>query len=176
MARAKFVKSARKDNVNQGIKKGDSYWWWSFRFGGKRYSKTPPRRSQLTQSSFLGTMYDAEDDLSKAVAEFSAGQLGFDELADACESAALEIRDAGDECDSSRENMPEGLKEGGVGELLGNRKEQADQLADELENAAEEIRSLTPEEDKEENKDEDEVSSEVQAAIDAVEAISWEYE
>ncbi len=53
MARAHFVKKARKDNPAAGIKAGDSYYWWKFRRGGKHYSKTAPRPSQLTQSEYL---------------------------------------------------------------------------------------------------------------------------
>ena len=39
MPRVHHVKSARKDNPV--AKKGESYYWWKFRYGGKRYSKTP---------------------------------------------------------------------------------------------------------------------------------------
>jgi hypothetical protein len=52
MARAHFVKKARKAIPGTDIKKGDSYYWWKFRFGGKRTSKTAPKASQLTQSEF----------------------------------------------------------------------------------------------------------------------------
>jgi len=47
MARA-TQQRARKDYPAQGIKKGDSYWKWSFRFGGTFKSLTKPQPSQLT--------------------------------------------------------------------------------------------------------------------------------
>jgi len=50
MARANFVKKARKDN--SVVKKGESYYWWKFAYGSKQYSKEAPSRSQLTQSGF----------------------------------------------------------------------------------------------------------------------------
>ena len=56
MPRVYFVKKARKD-YPVGIKKGDSYYWWKFRYGGIHRSKTRPRPSQLTQSEFLSTIY-----------------------------------------------------------------------------------------------------------------------
>jgi len=65
MARATFVKSARKDYPDHGIKKGESYWHWAFMQGGrggaKRYSKTEPRPSQLTQSEFWGNVLGLQE-------------------------------------------------------------------------------------------------------------------
>jgi len=53
MPRVHFVKHARKDN--DLVKKGESYYWWKFRFTGKCMSKTPPRKSQLTESEYWKT-------------------------------------------------------------------------------------------------------------------------
>ncbi len=52
MPRVTHVKKARKDNPV--CKAGESYYWWKFRYGGKRYSLTRPRPSQLTQSAYFG--------------------------------------------------------------------------------------------------------------------------
>lgn len=52
MPRVTFVKKARKDYPEHGIERGDSYYWWKFRRGAKHVSKTRPRPSQLTQSSY----------------------------------------------------------------------------------------------------------------------------
>lgn len=76
MARATFVKKARKDIPGTDIKAGESYYWWKFRFGGKHYSKTPPRRSQLTQSDFLGQLYAIEDEIQGLVADDTLGRDG----------------------------------------------------------------------------------------------------
>ena len=54
MPRVTHVKAARKDNPV--CKKGESYYWWKFRYGGKRYSLTRPRASQLTQSAYYGAV------------------------------------------------------------------------------------------------------------------------
>lgn len=70
MARLHSVKKARKANKTAGIKKGDSYFWWKFRFGGKHFSKTRPRRSQLTQSAFYAAMYDIEDDYAEICTDY----------------------------------------------------------------------------------------------------------
>jgi len=57
MPKVHCVKAARKDYPECGIKKGDTYYWWKFRFGGKHESKTYPKQSQLTQSEFLSQVY-----------------------------------------------------------------------------------------------------------------------
>lgn len=65
MPRVHFVKKARKDVSNSDIKKGESYYWWKFRFGGKCVSRTPPKQSQLTQSDFLSQIYKIQDRISE---------------------------------------------------------------------------------------------------------------
>ena len=41
MARAIFVKKARKNIPGTSIKTGDSYYWWKFRFGVPRVPRNP---------------------------------------------------------------------------------------------------------------------------------------
>jgi hypothetical protein len=127
MTRANFVKAARKDYPNAGIKKGESYYWWSFRFGGKHMSKVPPKPSQLTQSDFLSHLYDIQERIEALDADdISALQSTVGEIAD-------ELRALGDECNDKRDNMPEGLQDGDVGQLLEARAEMCEQAASDLE-------------------------------------------
>lgn len=126
MPRVNFVKAARKDNSL--VKKGESYYWWKFRYGGKHMSLKPPRPSQLTQSSFLSTVYAALESLEDLTADMDA-----DDLKSAVEEAAGEIRSAGEEALSNRDNMPEALQDGETGNMLQERADAAEQLADELE-------------------------------------------
>ena len=125
MARAQFAKKTRKAIPDAGIKVGDSYYWWKFRFGGKRYSKTAPKRSQLTQSDFYGQIYDIEDEIAELDAD--------DSLPSCVEDIASRIREIGDECEEKRGNMPEQLQDSASGELLQERKDACDSAADELE-------------------------------------------
>jgi hypothetical protein len=56
MPKVNHVKCARKDNPEHDIKAGESYYWWSMMQGSrgvKHYSKTYPKRSQLTNSDFF---------------------------------------------------------------------------------------------------------------------------
>ena len=93
MARATHVKKARKDIPGTDIKAGDSYYWWKFMVGGrggpKHYSKERPRLSQLTQSEYLGTLYDLQDRLSALPADSS--------LADEVQSLVDDIRQLGED-------------------------------------------------------------------------------
>lgn len=115
MAHATFVKSAQKDYPEQGIKKGESYYWWSFRFGGKHYSKTPPRPSQLINSPFLSAVAEIEE----RIGEFSLAE--GDDVASCIEDIKSDIENLRDDTQGSFDNMPEGLQQGDTGQLLQGR-------------------------------------------------------
>lgn len=131
MARAHFVKSARKDNPV--AKKGESYWWWKHMIGGrggpKQYSKDRPKQSQLTQSEFLSNIYGASEELAEA-----NDPERFREIAQS-------VREAGEECQSKFDNMPDGLQQGDTGQLLEERASNAESWADAIESAADELES-----------------------------------
>lgn len=131
MARATFVKAARKDYPEHGIKKGESYYWWAFMVGGrggaKRYSKTPPTRSQLTQSEFYGRLYDIEDRVNALEASDA------DEMKSECDSIAEELRELGQEQTDKFDNLPENFQNGESGERLTERAEWCESQADEFE-------------------------------------------
>lgn len=135
MARAHFVKKARKDNP--AVLKGESYYWWKFRYGPKHYSKTRPTASQLTNSPFLSTLYALQDAI--AVLEDP------EEL----ESILDEISELRDECEGSLDNMPDHLRDtSDSGVILQERIDALDGWHQELEiidieeeNALEQIKS-----------------------------------
>lgn len=125
MARAHFVKSARKDNPVAS--KGESYYWWKFRYGPKHYSKNRPRRSQLTQSAFLATVYDIQD----STIELSDTVEG---LHTETEDLISQLEDLRDECESSLQEMPEHLQESSTsGEILQERIDALDEAISTLE-------------------------------------------
>lgn len=105
MPKVHYVKKARKDNPV--VKKGESYYWWKFRFGGKHYSRKYPKRSLLTQSSFLSQMYDIEDTLS----ERFDGCSDVNDFAAAIDELLSELDGLYDECQYSYDNMPENLRD-----------------------------------------------------------------
>lgn len=129
MARAIFVKKARKDN--SVVKKGESYYWWKFRFGGKHYSKERPRRSQLTQSGFLSQMYDIED----GIGEQNFTEMDSDAIQSTIDEFVSDIQCLLDECQESFDNMPEQLQESSSsGETLQMRIDGLEQAISDLEN------------------------------------------
>jgi uncharacterized protein YukE len=180
MPRVHFVKKARKAIKEAGVKKGDSYYWWKFRFGGKRVSKTPPKASQLTQSEFLGNMHAHQEDVDS----FSASSVeDIDSVAGQLRDKAEEIRELGNECEEKYNNMPDSLQQGPTGELLQTRTEQCENIATELDSAADEVEQVgTDLTDSLENKtltDEEKEKASADAFDQVTEIISnlgWEFE
>jgi len=127
MARANFVQKAAKDNEKAGIKKGDSYYWWQLYKSPKQYSKTRPRPSQLTGSTFLSGYYALQERLE----DLSIDTL--EDLESELNEIAGEIRELGEEQESNKENMPEGLQEGDTGQLLQERADGMGEWADSIE-------------------------------------------
>lgn len=113
MPRVTHVKKARKDNPV--CKKGGSYYWWKFRYGGKHYSLTRPRQSQLTQSAYFSTVYAMQEGIEDASVDCFDD---FETLKDDITSQVDELRD---ETQSSLDNMPESLTYSPTGELLQER-------------------------------------------------------
>ena len=98
--RVYHVKKARKDNP--AVKKGESYYWWKFAFGPKKYSKTYPKRSQLTQSYFKSWLWDFEDSFEDRFAKVESS----DDLGSILEEVKYELTIMRDEVQANLDNMP----------------------------------------------------------------------
>jgi hypothetical protein len=170
MARATFVKKARKTIKGTGIKKGDSYYWWKFRFGSKHVSKTPPRRSQLTQSAFYSTMYDAEDTAADIAEQLRTGKIDFADAKDQLEQIKGDVESAGDECQGAFDNMPEGLQQGDTGQLLERRVEVCQDISSEIDNID------IPDDDDEDLKNDDAREAKREEIANEIDGISWDIE
>jgi len=168
MARATFVKHARNDYPSQGIEKGDAYWWWKFRFGGKHYSKTAPRPSQLTQSEYLSTAYALQEQIEDIKVEDDNLQAVVDDL----RSVGDEIRALGTEQEEKIGNMPDSLQESDTAQMLQDRSEACESLADEIETAAGEIEDLIdPDLDVD-----DPAAADVDQVQSIIDGIGWNFE
>ncbi len=128
MARPEHRKAA-KDYPQQGIAKGDTYWYVKIKTGAyssrELRQKHPFKRSQLTSSDFLSQLYDWED----SIADFAGTH---DELQDFADT----IRQLGEEQRDKYDNMPEGLQQGDTGQMLEQRADACEAAADEIENIA----------------------------------------
>jgi hypothetical protein len=165
MPKVTHVKHARKAIKESGIKKGDSYYWWKFRFGGIHRSKTQPKPSQLTQSTFLSTMLELQERTEALVSNLRDGKTTCSDAASELSDIASEVRSAGEECQSSLDNMPEGLQQGDTGQMLQTRIDAAETIADDLEGVD------TPEEDEEDDdKDDKDEAGADNAAVDEPDA------
>jgi gas vesicle protein len=115
------------ENDKVFIAKGESYWWWQFLRGGKILSKTKPRSSQLTQSSFLSQLYEIQE----SIADFSAEiKEDFDSFK---EDLLDQIENLKDECQNSLDNMPDQLQYSPTGELLQERIDALDDWYSQIE-------------------------------------------
>lgn len=100
MPRVHKVNAARKDYPEEGISKGDTYYWWQFNFTKTRVkSKTYPKRSQLTKSHYLSSAYDIDDSI-QAMEDPEDLSMYMDEI------EALK-----DEAQDALDSMPEHLQE-----------------------------------------------------------------
>lgn len=111
------TQKAGKDYPDHGIKKGETYYWWKFRHGGKRKSKIYPKASQLTQSEYLSTLY--------ALTERS--EPSFDEIEEVIENIKSDLENLKDEVDGKISNMEQAFPNGcPVLETLQERSEALD--------------------------------------------------
>lgn len=138
MARA-FSAKAGKDYPEHGIKKGETYWYWSFFRGRKQYSKTRPTQSQLTNSPTLSAAYAAQESFEATISEAATP----DDLINACENADNELDSVIADIEETISNLEDGFPNGCPAleekqELLDNVNE----YKDEIESAKSEIESI----------------------------------
>lgn len=174
MARAQFIKSARKDYPEIGVKKGESYWRWSLNVGGRfvqRMSKTQPRRSQLTNSEFIAAMCDAEDNLQQAFAKFAQ-----DDEAETCdllaeiESVKSEVEQAREVCEEKQTNLEQAFPGGCPNlELMESRIAACNDIEDQLDSLVNDIEA------EEQDEDEDDQSFR-ERILDMEQNVNWDYE
>lgn len=143
MPRVHKVEHARKDYPDAGIEKGDTYYYWSFRYGGKRMSKTYPKPSQLTQSPFLIEFYSIQEEINAL-----ADPEDLDDI-------LSRIDNLRDECQDSLDNMPEALQDTSEsGMLLQERIDALESWYDELESIDRETDEELSEDEIEERREE----------------------
>lgn len=95
------------------------------------YSKERPRQSQLENSPFLSGIRAQEEALGDI--ELDGTERDASDIQGQVEDIISEIRNLGEECQSSLDNMPEGLQQGSTGELLQERVDECENMASELE-------------------------------------------
>jgi hypothetical protein len=156
MTRAHHVKSARKDNPDHGIKKGDSYYWWKFMRGGKHYSKTAPQPSQLTRSEFWSAVYSLGEEYAHTPELICDVESNVDDIKN-------RLQELADETQGKLDNMPQGLQDGDTGQMMQERISAIEDALGTLESL--DI-SYETNDDQSEGEKCEEVWSEVESALD----------
>jgi hypothetical protein len=195
MPRVTFVKKARKKNP--AVKAGESYYWWKFRYGSKHYSVTPPKQSQLTQSSKLSTIYATQEAVDALPSSWSPTSYddtdkqevadGIRAVADAFREGVETLRGVAEEYEESASNMEEYFQNSSQvdeirdkGQAVEGSADEWDNVADELESAADTLDGLdvyadegewTEEEDWDESERDEYISQFDSAVSDAENAI-----
>ena len=164
MPKVHFVKKARKDNP--AVKAGESYYWWAFRFGGKRYSSVRPRPSQLTSSDKLARIYEAQECVADALDDFKNDLSAVDELVEVLEDYASEVETVSEEYDESAENISERFGQTEQVEECFEKAEASMDLNDEIQTAVDEIGNI--------NESDAPLDERKHDILDAVENIDWE--
>lgn len=152
MPRVHQVKKARKDNPV--CKRGESYYWWKFRNGGKHFSLTYPKQSQLTQSPYLSVIYECADQWSglddPCLIEadqwdqaYIATWLG--QIADSMEGIAEQLRELVDQYEESATNMEEYFSGAERVDQLRDCGMECEATCDEIDNTVDEFRSTADE-------------------------------
>lgn len=140
MARVHYVKKARKDNP--AVKKGEPYYWWAFRFGGKHYSKTPPKGSQLTQSEFLSQFLEISEALDEI--NLSPTTLGeVQDIASTLEDLASQMEDLASETQDKQSALEDAFPGGcPTLDLLEERSQAAEEAQQTIEEAKDGLESV----------------------------------
>lgn len=127
MSKLNFVKRANKDNPV--AKKGEPYYWWRHYRGPIQYSKERPRQSRLESNEDLAEVYSILEEIEDCKLE----ELN-DEAANAERDAWVDrLRDVASNVEDKLSNIPEHLHDGDTGQLLQDRIEAINNVADEIE-------------------------------------------
>lgn len=136
---------ARKDYLENGIKKGDLYYRWHPKGSKWQRQIERPTQRQLTTNWFELAILDFQDRICGITSNVDIGS-SREEL----ESIITDIRELAEEQSEKIDNMPENFKECDVAELIRTRENGLNEWADELESAAGEINEEMSEEEFEE--------------------------
>ncbi|MCH9712694.1 MAG: hypothetical protein K0U20_08740 [Proteobacteria bacterium] len=140
MPRVHHVKKARKDNPV--CKKGESYYWASFKTGPrsstKRYWLTRPKQSQLTLSKMSG-VYAADEAIDETIRADMTGE----DISSAIQDVITSVEEVRDEYQESYDNMQDAFPSGcPTMEEIEEKVDTLDGWISELENAANDADAL----------------------------------
>lgn len=117
------------------INVGESYYTWCFYGGQPQYSKTAPKRSQLTQNWFKTELYSIQEEIEEYENQDP------EDVATLVESVIGSIESLRDECQEHFDNIPEQLQESDAGQTLQSRIDALDEALAEFENIDTEFES-----------------------------------
>lgn len=140
MPRVHHVKKARKDNP--AVSKGQPYYHWQRYRSRKQYSATYPKRSQLTSSGKLATIYDAEDNVGNFAIDSSDRDcllMSLQGFEGAVREAGESFREVGEEYNESADNLEEYFSGSQQIDDIREKAEACETAADDADTLADEL-------------------------------------
>lgn len=131
------------------INVGESYYTWCFYGGQPQYSKTAPKRSQLTQNWFKIELYSIQEEIEERENQDT------EDITILVDSVTERIESLRDECQEHLDNIPEQLQESDAGQTLQSRIDALDNALAEFENIDTEFESEIDESDRDTMSDEE---------------------
>ena len=104
--------------------KGETYYWYKKRYGGRIEKREYPKPSELTSSEFLTSVYE----IGETIPDFGS----FQEIESWIEETKETLETVLEETDEKLNNLPEQLQYAPVGELLQNRVDSVQEWIDGL--------------------------------------------
>ena len=129
----KHGKMVTCNTCQQVIEPGQKYYWWAFRYGGKRTRciNHAPRTSDFTQSKMSGAyaaIEGAQDELGECTSPHDMPPI-LEACADSIDEVASEYQD-------SLDNMPENFQQGSTGEEIQEKIDGLNEFAEACRQAA----------------------------------------
>jgi hypothetical protein len=141
------AKVAAKDYPDQGIRKGDTYYTWSFYRGAVQRSAKLPRGSQLTQREDHGCILQAQEGLEDVTNKIGWKFENRDELASVIRDAVSALSEGRDAAQEKLDNMPENFQQAEQGSELESLIADCESTEQELEDLADGLENYETEED-----------------------------
>jgi hypothetical protein len=139
------------------IEVGQPYRWVQAKYSSKRFrcedSACSFRQSELVSSDKLSRVYGAQEQLEDFVNGWDGSDL--QELKDACEECASELKDVAQEYSESADNIRNTISESPTADECEEKSQNIEGWADEIESAGESLEEFEGEDEDESEDDED---------------------
>ena len=174
--RINTVKKARKDQgtcsgCGKEIKRGDSYTWIKFRYGGKtkKCGSCIFKASDMTSSDKLSRIYAAQENAVEAIEDLDVSD-NIEDISSVLEELASEVREVAQEYQESADNIRESFTESSTADECEEKAQVIEDWADECEDPGFEEFEFDESDECKNRKDDGLTKAELKEAVDTARA------